>query len=354
MPEEKWYSMDIYAAKLMKALTELSLPLAVSTFTVRRPFPALSGKIGQFLTYFWRLTAYPLKARTLKADIYHVVDHSYAHLAYVLDTKKTVITCHDLAPLILRTKQKSGLSDKIWDLSISGLNRAAKIIAISQNTRNDLIKLLNIPERKITTIYYGLDKDFKPLDKEQVLPLRKKLVGETEFVILHVGHCHWRKNVELILKALALLKNRLNFVFLQVGGSWSKKQKELIEQLKLEKYIKQLSYLDSKLLPQVYNFADVFVFPSWYEGFGLPPLEAMGCGLPVIVSQLSSLPEVVGEAGLFVNPNDDLSLAQMLETVLNNKSLQKQLSQKGLERAKLFNWQTTATKTYAVYQDVVG
>lgn len=354
MPEEKWYSMDIYAAKLVKGLEKLSSPLITSTFTVKRPFPELSGKLGQFLTYFWRLTAYPLKTRTLKADVYHVVDHSYAHLAYVLDPKKTVITCHDLAPLVLRNKQKSGLSDKIWDLSIKGLSRAAKIIAISKNTRTDLIQLLNIPEGKIATVYNGLDEDFKPLDKEQVLPLRKKLVGEREFVILHVGHCHWRKNVELILKALALLKDRLNFVFLQVGGSLNKDQKELIRHLKLEKFVKQISYIDSQLLPQVYNFADVFVFPSWYEGFGLPPLEAMGCGLPVIVSQRSSLPEVVGEAGLYVDPNDKLALAQKIETVLNSKSLQQQLRQKGLQRAKLFNWQITAEKTYAVYRDVVG
>jgi hypothetical protein len=144
MPEEKWYSMDIYAAKLKKALTELSAPLTVSTFTVKRPFPELGGKVGQALTYFWRLTAYPLKARTLKADIYHVVDHSYAHLVYVLDSKKTVVTCHDLAPLVLRAKQKIGLSDKIWDLAVKGLHRAAKIIAISQNTKLNHVKFLNV------------------------------------------------------------------------------------------------------------------------------------------------------------------------------------------------------------------
>lgn len=355
MPEEKWYSMDIYADKLIQGLRSLNQQVDLIPFTVRRPFPNLSGRAGSILTYLWRLGVYPLKARRVKAQVYHVLDHSYGHLVRFLDPEKTVVTCHDLAPLVLRKMFGKSISVRIWDRSFKTMLKAARIIAISRTTRRDIINFSNYDPQRIHVIYYGVEDYFKPLRDEEFLKReRRKFANDDQNIILHVGHCHWRKNIKTILWALSFLKEKgIDFVFLQVGGKWSKEQVELIRKLSLGDSVKQINFVKPENLPLIYNLADVFVFPSFYEGFGMPPLEAMACGTPVIVSNIPSLSEIVGKAGIIIEPQDAEGLAKAVEDILENYALKEKLRHKGIERADQFSWKKTAQQTFEVYKEML-
>ena len=179
--------------------------------------------------------------------------------------------------------------------------------------------------------------------------------------IFHLSSETQRKNVDGLVKAFYQLKKKHEFTdlkLLKAGNPQYKVDRErllnLIEQLGLQKEIIFLDYVPEDDLPELYNMAELFVFPSFYEGFGLPALEAMACGTPLIASNASSLPEIVGDAGIMVNPKNINGLAETIHKVLTDKELRKKMIRKGLKRASLFSWRTSAEETLriceAVYQ----
>ena len=167
--------------------------------------------------------------------------------------------------------------------------------------------------------------------------------------ILFLGTLEPRKNVDNIIKAYDKLRKNNNFYEykLVIAGGKGWKNKNIYNAFKNSKYkndIKFLGYVENKDKNYLYNLADLFIYPSFYEGFGLPPLEAMACGCPVITSSVSSLPEIVGSAGIMVNPHDISEISQAMNDVLSDKNLQNKLSQKGIKKAKEFNWEKSAKK----------
>ena len=177
--------------------------------------------------------------------------------------------------------------------------------------------------------------------------------GINEPGILYVGGLEPRKNVDGIITSFYKLKTRgvihKLVIVSATKGHYYDKILRMIKKLKLEKEVIFTGYVQPDDLPKVYNAADLFVFPSFYEGFGLPPLEAMACGCPVITSNTSSLPEVVGDAGIMVDPHHAEGLADAMHKVLNNDGLKQDMIKRGLKRAKMFSWEKAAKKTLKIY-----
>lgn len=234
------------------------------------------------------------------------------------------------------------------------LKTADRIIAVSNSTKRDLINYFNIPEEKIKVILEAADEKFKLLNKEEINEVKQKYNLNFPF-ILYVGTLEARKNIPTLIKAFYKIKKKNIEHKLVIAGKKGWKYKEIfetIDKLDLQNDVVFTGYVSDEDLPALYNAADLFVYPSIYEGFGLPPLEAMACGTPVITSNTSSLPEVVGDAGIMVDPCDVDGLTQTMCDVLTNDGLREDMIKKGLERAKMFTWEKCARETLKVYEEV--
>ena len=303
--------------------------------------------------YFWHLYLnYYLKRRKLYLDIIHSPEN--ASLFVKLRNQKKIITVHDIIPLYFPNTYTKITVFRYKLLLSKTLKTSDKIITISYNTKQDIIKHFKIPEDKIKVIYLAANEKFKPLNKNEISKIKQKYNLNYPF-ILYVGTLEPRKNIPTLLKAFYKLKKLGIKHKLVITGKKGWKYKhifETIEKLNLQKDVIFTGYVPDEDLPALYNAADLFVYPSLYEGFGLPPLEAMACGTPVITSNTSSLPEVVGDAGIMVNPYSVDELANKMYEVLTNDGLREELSKKGLERSKLFSWKKCAEEHLKVYEEV--
>lgn len=266
---------------------------------------------------------------------------------------RSVITVHDLAflryPQFLTEESRNYYAGQIND----AVDRADHIIAVSEATRSDLIELLGVPEHKITVVYEAASEQFKPPTPAEVERMQQKHNLPAPY-ILFVSTIEPRKNIGGLLRAYAALTDVMPDApqLVVVGGKgWLYDEvMALYERLKLGERVRWLGRVDYADLPVLYGGAEVFCLPSFYEGFGLPPLEAMACGTPVVVSGRASLPEVVGEAGLYVDPDDTDSIVDVLNLVLTDSALAAGLRAKGLARASMFSWSRAARETMAVYE----
>lgn len=292
-------------------------------------------------------------------DVLHLPSHMVLQINPFLinsDVKK-ILTIHDLIPIIF--SKNLPLLYKLWGPSLKLIkNRTDQIITDSKNSKNDCIKYLGIPEDKIDVIYLGPDKQFKPLKNKDTIreDLKNKYDIDTRF-ILYVGTVELRKNIQLLIKSFYKLLNKgLKIKLVLIGnlGHGFKEISDIINDLDISKEVIFLGYVPMDDLIKFYNATDLFVFPSFYEGFGLPPLEAMACGCPVITSNTSSLPEVVGDAGIMVDPHDIDDLTDKIYQIMTDEGLRADLGRKCLDRAKLFSWADTANETWKVYEKVLN
>jgi glycosyltransferase involved in cell wall biosynthesis len=304
---------------------------------------------------------FPLFKKTLNAyfcypkkipqnyDIYHI---SNQFLSRTLKFRTpSILTILDLIPLtrkelpfLVRYLQKKALKYAV---------NARRIISISEYTKNDIIRLLNIPADKIEVIYIGVDSCL--FKKQNNTEARKRLKLPTDKkIILHVGSEEPRKNVASLVKAFYKLQKKKQDILLIRVGEKRKQIENLIDTLGIRDKVIRYTNLREDKLSLVYNAADLFIFPSFYEGFGFPPLEAMACGVPVITSNRTSLPEIVGDAGIMIDPDDTETLADKMYEVLRNEVLRNDMIKKGLKRSKMFSWEICAKKTLKVYNEVVG
>jgi glycosyltransferase involved in cell wall biosynthesis len=301
----------------------------------------------------------PRAVNNADIDLLHIPVHWYNQITpYFLNRNiKKVITIHDLTP-ILFPEMHTRDTNITWERSLKLIkNRTDIIISDSISTKNDCIKLLNIPEKRIRVIPLAADERYTPIKNKELII--QEMMNEYNIkypFILFVGTLEKRKNVPTLIKAFyKLKKSKLEHKLVIVGGKgWKYSQIfDLIEELKLQKDVIFTDYVSDEDLVKLYNTADLFVYPSLYEGFGLPPLEAMACGCPVITSNTSSLPEVVGDAGIMIDPNDINSLTESMHKILTNKEIREDMSRKSLERAEMFSWKKTANETWNVYEDAL-
>jgi glycosyltransferase involved in cell wall biosynthesis len=234
--------------------------------------------------------------------------------------------------------------------------RADRIIAISEATRRDVIARLRVPPERVQRIYCGVEPDFRPIeDGRDVAELRNKWSIRGGF-ILYLGTIEPRKNLVRLIDAYAELRRRKatdRDLVLAGGRGWGDETiVRRAHDVGVGEHVRFVGFVPEQEMPLWYNAADLFVYPSEYEGFGLPPLEALACGTPVIASNRSSLPEVVGEAGVLVDPTDTAAMADAMQRVLDDERLQSHLSQAGPEQARPFTWRRMAEETLGVYRAV--
>jgi glycosyltransferase involved in cell wall biosynthesis len=265
---------------------------------------------------------------------------------------RSVITIHDLN-FLLYPHFLTPESARYYGQIDQAVRNCDHIIAVSESTKRDIIRLTGAPEHKITVVYEAAHPIYRPLQGVQLRQSIKDKFGIVDDFILFVSTIEPRKNVPTLLMAYKqLLDNYHAAVSLALGGEkgWlSDEVFALVDKLGLQERVRFLGRVSPEDLLGLYNSAKLLVHPAFYEGFGLPPLEAMACGTPVVVSNTSSLPEVVGDAALLVEPTDVDGLAVAIWRVLSDDTLRKQMVHKGLQRAKRFSWKKAAQETLEIY-----
>ncbi len=322
------------------SLPEVPSPERPPSF--KRTFSGIYGVAEQF----------EIPARSLGADLLHVPHFNIP----VFFPGKLVTTIHDL--IYLRDPQaiRSGLgrSYAAWMFK-EVQKRSEMIITVSENTRSDLLERFPaIPRERVTVIPEAVSPKIHRIDDATIFEnVRRKHRLQNPFV-LFVGSLKPHKNLEGLIEALDTVRRHQKFPHeLVVVGRPDPKYPKITECVRKHSFVKYLGVVSDPVLATLYSLAELFVLPSFYEGFGLPALEAMACGAPVIVSDRASLPEVVGDAGKVFDPNRVDALSELLYTTLKNGDLRKQMSQKGLERAGRFSWKRAAEETALVYERVL-
>lgn len=352
-------SMDVVAEALVRGLRSACPSLRVKVITPPRSL-ANASVLSKVMKYAFKYFVYPILLLSKRGDIYHIVDHSYAHLAYILRLtgRPVVITCHDLVnfdqDVPLQSMLSSILSLRVWHWTVRGLKRASHVVAVSGRSAQDVVRHLRVPTERVTVVHNGIDGVFRPLPPEKAVAFRRHhSVGETEYCLLHVGGSRPRKNVITVLRALRHLREQGHpFRFWKVGKDLSPEQAAYVREHHLEDSVTYLGSLSEQDLVLAYNAADVFVFPSLLEGFGLPVLEAMACGTPVITSNTSSLPEVAGDAAILVEPTDEEAIAEAAIRLCTETGFRAAQVQRGLQRAHCFTWGRAARRVADVYASV--
>lgn len=362
--EERNLSMKLYADRLTVSLKNYC---SVNSF---HPWnsPYIGNQklkiIDKGMDCAARYGVYPLSLWHRNADVFHIVDHANAHLLSCLPSRRTVVTCHDLMLLKLaRGEFGKNVSLPVWasklfKLSLCFLRSAAIVIADSHATADDLLKHTNVKREQIRVVYLGSDPQFtSPQNPQTKKDARARWGVINQSVLLHVGNNWFYKNLEGLIKAFAILRDAgdvNNPMLLKVGKGLTPAQRELAVSLGVADHIREVGHLDDEALKSIYWASDVLVFPSLWEGFGWPPLEAMASGTPVVCSDRGALGEVAGDAALIVNPEEPEAIAHAVARVLTEETLRASLIMKGSQRAKQFTWERAAEQTFQVYQEVAG
>jgi glycosyltransferase involved in cell wall biosynthesis len=280
--------------------------------------------------------------------------HSLAFARPILWRGPSVVSFMDLS--FLRFPRAFNRANRLYltTMARGAVRRADHLIAISEHTRQDLIRLLGARPEQVTVTHCGVDPSFRPLDPAAVAAYRERM-GLPERFILYVGTLEPRKNVPRLLEAYARLRREGDAPPLVLAGARGWRHAAIdarLERLGLGDQVRFLGYVPAGDLPLCYNAAAVFVYPSLYEGFGLPPLESLACGTPVVTSNSSSLPEAVGDAALVVDPRDVAGLAGALRAALDDDALRERLRAAGFVQAARFTWRRMAEQTLAIYHGV--
>ncbi len=345
-----------YASNLVKHLSEIDskneyyLYAKKGIFDFRRQFPRIRAKNFIVKSDYFNSG---LNKTLGPTEVYHSPSPDLLEI----DNTKIVVTIHDLvykafpqghtqSTLEMTEKQMQGI-----------IKKATRMICVSQSTRNDLHKFFSIDKSKTSVVYHGVDKnEFFPLrdgEYETALSLVRSKGVEGPY-LLSVGTIEPRKNLENILFAFSLLKSKKKFngVLVCIGaeGWMTDRLGETIKQLNLAKDVVFLGYVTNRELRYFYNLAEAFVFPSFYEGFGFPILEAFHCKAAVVTSNVSSCPEIAGDAALIVNPQKFEEIAAAIERFLVDKNFKSQMQQRAIKRAGDFSFLNMAKETLKVYE----
>lgn len=324
---------------------------------VRNEFPpSISWRVTRWPTAHpvvriaWEQAVAPLATRDCS------VVHGPVNVLPLGLRRPTVVTVHDLAFLHF---PEAYPAVKRWYLRLLtqwSVRRAWRVIAVSEQTRQDLLTCYGVNPDRITVVPNGVDPSLRRIDDENELADWRAAHGLPERFLLFVGTLQPRKNLTTLLRALAELRSLFTWPLVVIGArGW--KESSIFQQVRalgLEQQVLFLGYVPPEQLPWWYSAATIFVYPSLYEGFGLPVLEAMACGTPVITSNGSALREVAGDAAVLINPYSPSDLARAIRELARNEELQRKLRMAGQARAQSFSWERTARETALVYRAVVS
>jgi len=306
----------------------------------------------------WEQLTGPSAARKAGVDLFHVPYFAPP----LLPRTPTVVTIHDVIPMRLPAYQPNSRVKAYMRLVAQASHNAAAIITISQHARQDIINTLKLPPERIHVIYEAAGDEYRPITDPARLAAARARYGVGERYIFYLGGMDQRKNVTQLVRAFAHLHRQIGDPDLQllIAGNPDKQQGPLFPDPRPVAadlgMTGQIIYrfIEEEDKPAMYSGASLFVFPSLYEGFGLTPLEAMSCGAPVVCSNRTSLPEVVGDAAILVDPDNLQELVAAMRRVLSDSTLRDDLRARSLQRAALFNWHRTATETVVVYEEALA
>ena len=351
----------IYIIHLIKALLSLDSDFEWVVFVheERRALLGIEeGKVVRVVSVpdqrpaerlLWEQLAFPRLVQALGVDLLHSLHYTRPWRLGC----KSVVTFHDMT-FFLFPQLHTHAKRVFFPLAIRTSARLADaLVAVSENTRKDSIRLLDIPPGKIFTTPLGVSEDFHQIQDRELLERARRKFNLPEKFILYLGVVEPRKNLPFLLRCYAsAIEQGLAHRLVIVGrlGWMYEDVFEQVESLELQENVHFAGFIPRQDLPMVYNLADLFVYPSVYEGFGLPVLEAMACGTPVITSNVSAMPEIVGEAGILLPPNDEAAFTQTIMNLLDGTSKRVELSKRGIQRSAQYTWKRTATDTLEVYK----
>ncbi len=344
-----------YLYNLLRHLPEADPEIGYTVFLSERRYQRAAGLHLCFsrlpthrppLRILWEQVAQPWAVRQAGVDLIH----GAAFVGPLASRCPSVITVHDLSFLLYPQGFRALNRYYLQLFTRLSVRRAQRVIAVSESTKRDLVHHYGLSPARIDVVYNGVDAAFRPLPEDQVADFRGRRGLPPRF-ILFVGTLEPRKNVMRLLHAYARLSPGRPPLLLIGGRGWLYDELfSAVERLHLSEEVRFVGYVPAEELPWWYNAAELFVYPSLYEGFGLPPLEAMACGTPIITSTASALPEVVGQAGILVHPADTEALAAAIEQVLADRELRERMRAAGLAQARRFSWRQTARGTVASYR----
>ncbi len=323
------------------------LPPAGSPLEVRR---SCWPTTNPWLRILWEQTELAWASHRERLDLLH----GLAYATPLAAPCPTVVTVHDLS--FVRYPQTLRAPNRLYLRAMTRLSvrKAARVIAVSAYTRDELTRTWAVPREKIAVVPNGLDRAFHPTDAASVAEFRRRR-GLPERFILSVGTLEPRKNQARLVQAYAAARRRDVKLVLVGGKGWCYHEVfAQVERWGLSHDVLFPGFVPMEELPWWYRAAEIFVYPSLYEGFGLPVLEAMASGTPVVASAASSLPEVAGDAALLIDPYDVEAMTQAMVRLLDDEVLRAELAARGLRRAATYSWARTAAETAAVYQDVLS
>jgi len=303
--------------------------------------------------WLWLHLILPAIVRRRRLDLCHYTNA----VAPLWQSVPYILTIHD-ASLFLQPQHHPRARHLTMRLFLPWVaRRAAAIITVSEHARRDLLHILRLPPEKVRVVYEAAPQWFRPvLDAQKKQHLREKYKLPEQF-ILYVGTLEPRKNLHRLIQALSKVHQsgfKLPLILAGARGWMMEDFERRVAALQLQRSVRYLGYVPTADLPGLYSLCTIFAFPSLYEGFGLPPLEAMACGAPVLTSNRSSLQEICGEAALLVNPLCVDDIAAGIRTLLDDRELRLELSHRGQQRARSFSWARAAQETTAVYNQALA
>jgi glycosyltransferase involved in cell wall biosynthesis len=303
---------------------------------------------------YWEQVLLPRKAKEVGIDFLHCTSNT----APLFISVPLIITLHDIIYLE-RINLTQGTSYQIvgnlyrrWNVP-RVVKKAVGVITVSDYERNRIVDHLKISPERVRTVYNGVSDHFRPIDSEEEKQVMKKRYNLPEEFIFYLGNTDPKKNITGVIKALSILRKQqrlsLPLVMPDIDRDYLHNIAKEAGDVEILNYITFCGYVPNHDLPALYSMASVFLYPSLRESFGIPILEAMACGTPVITSSTSSMPEVAGDSAIFVDPFSPEDLAEKIVLLLSDKDLQQQLTAKGLKRARQFSWTSNAMKTLELY-----
>jgi len=353
-------SMEVYADNLFRALGEVDTQgLDIVQYRPRlNGFAAALPQTANIRMRAARYLHYPRQARGRPGTVNHILDQGYAHLLGVLDPARTLVTVHDLIPVLagrgripgIRRARRSWLAE--WTAHY--YRRAARVVAISESTKRDLVRYCGCDPARIEVVYYGIYPAFHPIPSIERPAARAALGLPASGRLVLITGQEYYKNQATSVRVCERLRERFADLRLVRLGRATAEWDELRRRSALRDAILEIDFLPAEAMPRLYNAVDCLLFPSWYEGFGWPPLEAMACGTPAVTSNVASLPEAVGHAGLTAAPDDVDGLAAHVGRLLEDHAFRAERIALGLRHAQGFNWQHNARSLVQIYKQLAG
>jgi glycosyltransferase involved in cell wall biosynthesis len=361
----KRVGMGVYSLSLLKALVALGEGSDFLVYLSKGSKVAVNGSLVKKSAWgpldshtfgdFWEHFVLPLELRNECVQVYHGTN---GRLPLRRSSARYAVTIHDLTPIVFPEFYTSKYSYYASKATRISARSADIIITPSESTKRDVVGMLGTSPDRVRVTDEGVSERFTVMDESECLSSLSRNYGIRPGFILFVGRLERKKNIKALISSLRTLVDRGEFgsqLVLVGAKTWIHPEiEEWVRENRVEDNTVFVHDAGHEELPVFYNGASVFAFPSLHEGFGLPVLEAMACGTPVVTSNVSSMPEVAGDAAILVDPRDPESIADGLNVALHDSERREELIGKGLARVKQYTWEATARKTYQVYRECVG